>query len=273
MDNDLKVFDNVLCDDEFSDLIPQLNAIRRMMPCPHTDELIERRVHRDLTLNVIRPRVNCYGPTNAGVIDLYEDWVSKREENDLSIAHRIMEERDANRIHGSAHHGQWLTKKHLPATVKKIVSLADTEYAGVEWWCYDSKKYLKQDKDIGVVPHIDSDGGMMLLTGKRVPAKASVCFYSEVGELSGGDLRSFDVLDENFHEGSSWYSPKLSTCTKRINKNHEHCDAVRISSTVSPKTNRAVVIPHGVLHEVTPFVGRRVCFVFLLWDKRPIEFI
>jgi hypothetical protein len=261
----MEVIDNVLESNEISSLIADLNRLKNYTPCPHTDELLPIRFDSEgNSINILKPRVNCYGNQHAATAAYNSDWKKVTTDHENQLVKNIIKDRNLpNRIHSKAHHGQWLTKKHLPKSVLKIISYANIDYTGVEWWCYDSTKYPIKDTSVGVGKHIDADGGLQILTGKVYPACASVVYYHEVDDLNGGDLRSFKpdelALSDRFEA--------------MLPPSDQYDDESNITSVVAPKPNRAVVIPSGVEHDVTPFKGRRVGFVFLLWQHRPIEFL
>lgn len=269
MREELQVFDNVLSSQELETMIDDLNNLADVIPSPHTGELLPKKYDDPSrpSLNVLKPRVNCYNinsqvNSSYGLVDLREEAKEKNphtaESKERRDVEAILRERQEDRIHGKAHHGQWLPKKHLPESIKKILNLANVEYGGTEWWCYDSAKYPIEDKGTGVGRHIDYDGGLAILTGKVQPCLASVVFYNEVDEnLNGGALRSFK-------DNSGYILGPISEPGVIDNE---------VVSVVEPIPNRAVVIPHNVLHDVTAFTGRRTAFVFLLWHNRPIEFI
>ena len=268
MREELQVFDDVLSSRELETMVSDLNKLANVIPCPHTGKLYPKTYDDSSpSLNVLKPRVNCYklgSQINAsyGTVDLRDEAervqgeaYNKRVQGEVN---RILQERQEDRIHNKAHHGQWLPKEHLPKSVKKILNLANIEYGGTEWWCYDSAKYPIEDKATGVGRHIDYDGGLAILTGRVQPCLTSVVFYNEVDEsLEGGVLRSFKDGAEH----------------RLINETDRSVIDSTVVSVVEPKPNRAVVIPYNVLHDVTAFTGRRTAFVFLLWNNRPIEFI
>tara|TARA_R110000796_G_scaffold241064_1_gene362347 strand:+ start:82 stop:840 length:759 start_codon:yes stop_codon:yes gene_type:complete len=252
----MKVIDNVLDAAEFEEFVDRLNYLKDYMPCPHTDKLLPKQFKIEgHSIDLLRPRSNCFGdnfslsldhrnppeilePTDTTTVCEYirPDIVKKLQH---VVNNRII----PARIHDKAHHGQWITKKHLPASLIKILSHADTDYNGVEWWCYDSKKSPMPDIMPRIPRHFDYDGGLEILTGEKQPAEASVVYYHQIKDLSDGHLRFFE-------EGSD-----------------------QVVATVEPKKNRLVVIPKGAQHDVTEFEGERVSFVFLLWKHRPVEFL
>ena len=228
----IKVFDDVLNPEELSSLSEGLNLYKNYVVCPHTDRMLEANFFKD-SLNNIRPRAQCLKPS-AGHDDLKYNANLKKIVDTLN---------EREKMHDSAHIGQWITKKHFPKAMDTLISKCPVELKGVEWWSYDSIN-VGSDKTIAVPMHVDYDGGLEMLTGEIVCPEVTYVFYDEVEEgLEGGELILYDT------------------------------DKKTVLQKIEPKRNRLIVFSGGLPHEVLRFVGRRRSFIFLPWKERPREFI
>tara|TARA_R110000796_G_scaffold202973_3_gene319264 strand:- start:102 stop:779 length:678 start_codon:yes stop_codon:yes gene_type:complete len=224
----IKVFDNVLNSEELEAFTSDMNMLAGLIICPHTDRLLKSVVIED-SLNNLRPRANCLKA------DIGYNVNSDR------IKH-ILNERDV-KMHDAAHFGQWLTKRHFPKALHKIISKNPVDLKGVEWWGYDSID-VKVDGRIAVPIHVDYDGGLEMLTGEVVCPELTYVFYDMVDEdLEGGELVIYET-----------------------NQNS-------IIDTIKPKNNRLIVFSGGMPHEVLGFNGHRRSFIILPWKNRPREFL
>jgi len=224
----IKVFDNVLNLGELEAFASDMNMLAGVITCPHTDRLLKSIIIED-SLNNLRPRANCL---KTGI-----DYNVNANE-----IKRILDERDV-KMHDASHFGQWLTKRHFPESLQKIISKNPVELKGVEWWGYDSID-VKVDGKIAIPVHVDYDGGLEMLTGEVVCPELTYVFYDMVDEdLEGGDLVIYET------------------------------DRNNIIDTIKPKSNRLIVFSGGLPHEVLSFNGRRRSYIILPWKNRPREFL
>lgn len=231
----IKVIDNVLTSVELENFASDMNVFAGCIICPHTDKLLKSKII-DNSLNDFRPRAKCLKA------DVKDDMVDLGY---IGTDHEIKEVLDkrGTKMHDTAHFGQWITKKHFPVGLKKIISKASIELKGVEWWSYDSIN-VGEDKRIAVPKHIDYDGGLEMLTGEIVCPEITYVYYDKVGEdLRGGELVVYDTDNETIIE------------------------------TIKPKENRLIIFSGGLPHEVLRFTGSRRSFVILPWKNRPREFL
>lgn len=229
----ISLFDNVLCDTDFENLVPALNHLRGKIVCPHTDELLSCTYQND-TLNAHRPRSNCFVGSGSP-LPITANAVRSNMLND------ILNKRRSSAIHKNGQDGQWITKKHIPREMLNLINKHQVDYTGVEWWCYDSMN-IEPGQHIAVPKHKDYDGGLEMLTGKQIYPVCSYVYYHEIDIIEGGMLQLYD-------------------------------DSDNLIESIQPVQNRLVVFPSNITHEVTMFTGVRRSFIILPWKNRPREFL
>ena len=234
----IKIFDDVLTPQELENFASDMNRFVGKIVCPHTDRVLNSKIIGD-SLNKLRPRANCL-MTEERKFPISNNLATSAGPRNAMKA--VLDQR-GTKMHDTAHFGQWVTKKHFPVGLKKIISKAPVKLKGVEWWCYDSVNAGK-DGAIAVPKHTDYDGGLEMLTGEVVCPEVTYIYYDRVDEdLKGGELVVYDTDNETIIE------------------------------TITPKENRLIIFSGGLPHEVLRFTGNRRSFVILPWKNRPREFL
>ena len=226
----IKIFDDVLTPQELENFVSDMNQFAGKIVCPHTDVLLDAEWKED-TINNLRPNIQCMKGSYAG-----NKAREAKFKNQEKIG-KIIE----SRIHERGHIQQWLTKKHFPRSLQKIADIFPCDFAGFEWWCYDSMHF--GSRDLAIDRHIDCDAALLMLTRKVVYPDYTFLFYDDVDkDLKGGECVFYGEDDS-------------------------------IIETVEPAANRLVVFSGGIPHAVKMFTGNRRSYVFLAWKNRPREFM
>ncbi|MBD36291.1 MAG: hypothetical protein CL512_05935 [Actinobacteria bacterium] len=221
----IKVFEDILEPAPFESFVSDMNKLKGHIVCPHTDRLLRSKVSLEDSINKLRPRANCLIPK----ID--------SSHTDFGRIQKILSKRKEAGIHSSAHHGQWITKSHYPKSLLKIVSYAEIDHSGLEWWCYDSSV---ANGGVQIPRHTDYDGGLEMLTGEKIHPDLTFIYYHEIKNMNGGELIIY-TKDE--------------------------------TRSFRPQQNSLVIFKGDLPHEVASFRGLRRSFVLLPWKNRPREFI
>jgi predicted 2-oxoglutarate/Fe(II)-dependent dioxygenase YbiX len=226
----IKIYDNVLTEEELKNFVSDINSFAGKIVCPHTDNLIDATWRGD-TLNELRPNSQCMKGTYTG---------TKENKQKFRNSEKVKETLES-RIHEKGHLQQWITKKHFPKSLSKIASMYPCDFAGFEWWCYDSLNF--GGHGLAIARHIDCDAALLMLSGSVVYPDYTFLFYDDVDEnLEGGDCIFYDKDDKEMQR-------------------------------VKPVANRLVVFSGGMPHAVETFSGNRRSYVFLAWKNRPREFM